>query len=48
MISPTLEEIFEFVGGKHVPLDKLISDLRDITFYVTHYCCLKMYVAHGM
>ena len=48
MISPTLEEMYEFVGGKHIPCDKLISNLRDNTFYVTHYRCLKFYLAHGM
>jgi len=47
-LSPTLEEIYEFVGGKHVTCDKLISNLRDKTFYVTHYRCLKFYLAHGM
>jgi len=48
MISPALEEMYEFVGGKHVPCDKLISNLRDKTFYVTHYRCLKFYLAHEM
>jgi len=48
MISPTLEEMYEFVGGKHAPCDKLISNLRDKTFYVTHYRCLKFYLLQGM
>ena len=48
MLSLTLEEMFEFVGGKHVSCDKLISNLRDQTFYVTNYRCLKFYLAHGM
>ena len=30
MISPTLEEMYEFLGGKDVPCDKLISNLRDV------------------
>ena len=33
MISPTLEAMYEFVGGKHVPCDKLISNLRDKTLF---------------
>ena len=48
LISPTLEEMYEFVGGKRVPCDKLISNIRDKTFYVTHYRCLIFYLAHGM
>jgi len=47
-VSPTLEEMYEFVGSKHVPCDNLISNLRDKTFYVTHYRCLKFYLANGM
>ena len=40
--------MYEFVGGKHVSCDKLISNLRDQTFYVTNYRCLKFYLAHEM
>jgi len=47
-LSPTLEEMYEFVDCKHVRCDKLISNLRDKTFYVTHYRSLKFYLAHGM
>jgi len=48
ILSPTLEKMYEFVGGKHVPCNKLISNLSDKTVYVTHYRCLKFYLSHGM
>jgi len=47
MISPTLEEMHEFVGGTHVRCDKLICSLRDKTFYVTHYRCLNFIWRRG-
>ena len=48
MLSPTLVEILEKVGLQHVPSTKLINNLHDKERYVTHYMCLKFYLAHGM
>ena len=35
-------------GVEHVPCKKLVSNLRDKDHYVTHYCCLQFYLAHGL
>jgi len=48
MLSPTLEQMYEYVGSKHKPHTKLISNLNDKHSYVTHYKCLKFYLSQGM
>jgi len=48
MISLTLEQMYDYVGVTHVPCKKLISNVRDKRFYVTHYLCLKFYLSQGL
>ena len=48
MLSPTLEQMYDYVGTKHIPNTKLITNLNDKHYYVTHYMCLKFYLSQGM
>jgi len=48
MLSPTLEQMYDYVGTKHTPSTKLITNLNDKYYYVTHYKCLKFYLSQGM
>jgi len=48
MLSPTLEQMYDHVGATHIPSTKLISNVKDKRFYVTHYRCLKFYLSQGM
>jgi len=48
MLSPTLEQMYDHVGATHTPSTKLISNVKDKRFYVTHYRCLKFYLSQGM
>jgi len=45
MLSPTVEQMYDYVGTKHTPGIKLITNLNDKYYYVTHYKCLKFYLA---
>jgi len=42
MLSPTLEQMYDHVGMKHIPSTKLITNLNDKHYYVTHYKCLTL------
>jgi len=48
MISPILRDMLRETDTRYVPTSKLVSNLRDKTHYVTHYRCLKFYLAHGL
>ena len=48
MLSPTLEQMYDHVGATHIPSTKLITNLNDKHYCVTHYKCLKFYLSQGM
>ena len=48
MLSPNLEQMYDYVGTKLTPSTKLITNLNDKYYYVTHYKCLKLCLPQGM
>jgi len=48
ILSDTLWLMQDVTGVTHFLCTKLVSNLRDMTCYVTHYCCLQFYLAHGL
>jgi len=45
MLNDTLHLMHDVTGVAHFPCTKLVSNL---SCYVTHYCCLQFYLAHGL
>ena len=48
MLSSTVREMLRETGSQWHPTTKLVSNLYDMTRYVTHYRCLQFYLNHGL
>jgi len=48
LLSDMLHYVLDETDVTHHPSTKLVSTLCNKACYITHYCCLKFYLAHGL
>jgi len=48
LLSDMMHYMLDKTSARHHPSRKLMSNLHDKTRYISHYHCLKFYLAHGL